>query len=105
MKTKKERYQYTVSETSYKEMQDEIQLDALRDGAAQGLALAMWVLETDFGWKGKRLMDFYNCVNEALHFPDIFGKEPDCGGIIDRMREKYGIDIDELGIRVEVKKK
>lgn len=103
MNARKERYTVPISVTSYEEMRREIQQDALRDGTIQGLALAMWVLDMDFGWKGKRLSDFYHAIDDALHLTNVFGKEPDCGGIVDRIREKYALDLDTLEICVEVK--
>lgn len=47
MNAKKDRYAVRISEASYTEMQEQ----ALRDGAKQGIAVELVALEKAFGWR------------------------------------------------------
>lgn len=67
MKARKERYTVAISETLYRDMQEQ----ALRDGAKQGIAVALVALEKALGWRKVRLERVYSVVDDLLHLPQI----------------------------------
>lgn len=102
VKARRDRYTVPISVVSYEQMQRKIALSALRDGVLQGIAICMMALEMAFGWRRGRLTRFYCAVCDILHMPKIMGKDPTADGAIARMRDLYHIDLDELGIDVDL---
>lgn len=102
MKAKRERYTIPISVASYEKMRDEALMTGLDQGSRQGIAAAMYTLWRKYGWRGKRLRDFYDAIDDTLHMPDIFGVSPTAGGAIEMMKGRYQIDIDKLDIRVSL---
>ncbi len=94
MNTRKDRYAVRISEASYIEMQEQ----ALRDGAKQGIAVALVALEKAFGWRKVRLERVYSVVDELLHLPQIFGHDVTADDAIAYLRKTYGIDVDQLDV-------
>ena len=92
MNTRKGRYAVRISESSYIEMQEQ----ALRDGAKQGIAVALVALEKAFGWRKIRLERVYGVVDELL--PQIFGHDVTADDAIAYLRKTYGIDVDRLDV-------
>ena len=94
MNTRKDRYAVRISESSYIEMQEQ----ALRDGAKQGIAVALVALEKALGWRKIRLERVYSVVDELLHLPQIFGHDVTADDAIAYLRKTYGIDVDQLDV-------
>ena len=97
MNAKKNRYAARISEASYTEMQEQ----ALRDGAKQGIAVALVALEKVFGWRKIRLERVYGVVDELLHLPQIFGHDVTADDAIAYLRKTYGIDVDQLDVQAD----
>lgn len=102
MKTRRDRDMVTISAASYEQMQRKIYMGALRDGARQGIAICMMILEMSYGWRRGRLTGFYYAVDEMLHMPKVFGKEPTADDAIGRLRDRYHIDLDKLEIKIDL---
>ena len=101
MKARKERYKVAISETLYREMQEQ----ALRDGAKQGIAVALVALEKAFGWRKVRLERVYSVVDDLLHLPQIFGHDVTADDAIAYLRKTYGIDVDQLDVQADAGRK
>ena len=99
MNTRKDRYAVRISEASYIEMQEQ----ALRDGAKQGIAIALVALEKAFGWRKIRLGRVYGVVDELLHLPQIFGHDVTADDAIAYLRKAYDIDVDQLDVQVDAR--
>lgn len=97
MKARKERYTVAISETLYWEMQEQ----ALRDGAKQGIAVALVALEKAFGWRKVRLERAYSVVDDLLHLPQILGRDVTADDAITYLRKTYGIDVDQLDVQAD----
>lgn len=97
MKARKERYKVAISETLYREMQEQ----ALRDGAKQGIAVALVALEKAFGWRKVRLERVYSVVDDLLHLPQILGRDVTADDAITYLRKAYGIDVDQLDVQAD----
>lgn len=102
MKAKRSRYKVQISADDYEKLERDIAQRQLRDGMLQGLAIALFALEIHGGWRRKRLTKFIGWVIEVLHMPAFFGHQPTAAGVIDRMRDKYDIDLDKLEVDVDV---
>ena len=98
MNTRKDRYAVRISESSYIEMQEQ----ALRDGAKQGIAVALVALEKALGWRKIRLERVYGVVDE-LHLPQIFGHDVTADDAIAYLRKTYGIDVDQLDVQADAR--
>lgn len=98
MKTKKDRYQYQVSEASYIDMT----LDGLRDGYMQGVSAVMYILSKEYGFGKTRLQRLWQQLDDLNHMPAVFGKVPTGQDMIDYIHEQYGIDIESADILCEV---
>lgn len=101
MNAKKDHYAVRISESSYIEMQEQ----ALRDGAKQGIAVALVALEKAFGWRKVRLERVYSVVDDLLHLPQIFGHDVTADDVIAYLRKAYGIDVDQLDVQVDAGRK
>lgn len=97
MNTRKDRYAVRISESSYIEMQEQ----ALRDGAKQGIAIALVALEKAYGWRKVRLERVYSAVDELLHLPQILGRDVTADDAITYLRKAYGIDVDQLDVQAD----
>lgn len=98
MNTRKDRYAVRISESSYIEMQEQ----ALRDGAKQGIAAALVALEKASGWRTVRLKRILDTVQELLLMPSAFGNDITAEDAIKHIRQEYGIDVDALEIPVDI---
>lgn len=76
---------------------------AIREGFKCGLAVAMKSQQLYRGYGKKRLQRLAGDVNDLVNFKP-FGKEIDFKYIVDEMKEKYGVDLNEINIVVDVKK-
>ncbi len=85
MKTKKDRYIVPCSVSVLEQKIHEASLVGTADGVKQGIAIALFALETSYGWKEKRLNDFMNNVKDIFDMPDIFGSSPTSVGVIERI--------------------
>lgn len=101
MKARKERYTVAISETLYRDMQEQ----ALRDGAKQGIAVVLVALEKAFGWRKVRLERVYSVVDDLLHLPQIFGHDVTADDAIAYLRKTYGIDVDQLDVQADAGRK
>lgn len=105
MKSRKDRFQYAISEASYNEMQERIANQCLKDGFYQGVAVCMLALELEHGWKKQRLTGFFSSLNSILHLPSFMGREVTAESAINRIRDLYEIDIDSLTVNISVDQK
>ena len=82
-----------------RELQTEIDQqisDALLDGAAQGMAYVMWVLEISYGWKDSRQKKLFEEMKGFIKLGES-GRTPITGeSIVNHIKERFGLDIDEL---------
>ena len=101
MNTRKDRYAVRISESSYIEMQEQ----ALRDGAKQGIAVALVALEKALGWRKIRLERVYGVVDELLHLPQIFGHDVTADDAIAYLRKTYGIDVGRLDVQADARER
>lgn len=74
------------------ECYDKVQWDCFQ----QALAVCFTALEMH-GWRGKRLREFKNWVDDACHLMvcGAMGREYTTKDALKRMKEKYGIDLKE----------
>lgn len=74
------------------------QLLGLKDGALQGIALCIWILATNekYRWGKKRLKDYYELIQDALHMGDVFGKNVYADDTIEVLKERHDIDVEKL---------
>lgn len=102
MKAKNDRYQYSISETEYNALIDKVAKNALEEGAKQGIAAALFAAEMSLGWKETRLKRFYSAIEDVFNMPDILGVSATGHGAIERIRDMYGIDIENIEVKTEV---
>ena len=93
MNAKKDRYTVRISEASYTEMQEQ----ALRDGAVQGIAVALVTLDRVFGWRGVRLKRALDAIEGMLTL-SILDKDITAANAVEYLRKEYGVDCDKLPI-------
>lgn len=82
-----------------RELQQEINQqisDALLDGAAQGMAFVMWVLDMSFGWKDVRQQKLFDAMKSVMALGESWVKPLDGESLVSYIREKFDIDVDEL---------
>lgn len=88
-----------LKEIATKQLKDEFdqQLsDALLDGAAQGMAFTMWVLETCFGWKKQRQQKLFEEMVSMMNLGESWVKSFDGESLVDHIKKEFGIEIDTL---------
>ena len=83
MNAKKDRYAVRISEASYTEMQEQ----ALRDGAVQGIAVTLVTLDRVFGWRGVRLKRALDAIEGMLTL-SILDKDKRRGVPTERVRRR-----------------
>lgn len=93
MNAKKDRYAVRISEASYTEMQEQ----ALRDGAVQGIAVTLVTLDRVFGWRGVRLKRALDAIEGMLTL-SILDKDITAANAVEYLRKEYGVDCDKLPI-------
>ena len=101
MKTKPEMYSVPMSVVELEKIQRKCYKDGLIDGVYQGIAVAMFTLDMHNGWKQKRLSDFFENINNTLKFPEVFGKQITAIDAANAIKDKYGIDLDNLDIQID----
>lgn len=70
--------------------------DALLDGAAQGMAYVMWVLEMNYGWKDKRLQKLFQEMQNMMDLGESWLKPLEGDSLVSHFQEKYSINVDDL---------
>ena len=88
----KEKNLYTEADMNYN----------FKSAVLQGIVMCMTALEWHYGWRGKRLTDLYENVKAIAEMPPIFGKHPSAKEQILHLKEKYGIDLEQIHLQVEV---
>ena len=73
-----------------------------KSAVLQGIVMCMTALEWHYGWRGKRLTDLYENVKAIAEMPPIFGKHPSAKEQILHLKEKYGIDLNEIKVQIEI---
>lgn len=71
----------------------------------QAVAAVMYVLDKNYGWKGRRLTEFIDNVNDMTEYMDNAGLKGDKGfnayDCVIYLKKHYGIDVErKLKIRV-----
>lgn len=101
MKTIPERNTVKISLQKY----DEMCLKVLEDGAKQGVCLILYLLSTSpkDKWGEKRLRELFDRANDFLQLPQTFLRDMTGDDVINYMKEKYGIDVDELKVKVDLR--
>ena len=88
-----------LKEIATRELQTEIDQqisDALLDGAAQGMAYVMWVLELSYGWKDARQKKLFEEMKGFIKLGESWRTPITGGSIVDHIKERFGLDVDEL---------
>lgn len=88
------------------EMYPEVYMTVAKDVVVQTLAVVLNVLETSYGWKGKRQLEFvenFISVKELMN-GRATGREYDTDDLIAYSKTKYGIDLENI-IEIEVEEK
>lgn len=87
-----------VASISLKEEFDKRFQEAMLEGAVQGMAFVMYVLELTRGWKEKRQQDLFRDMVDIMDIPEkapwlsiLQGQE-----IRKHIEETYGVQFDEL---------
>lgn len=70
--------------------------DALLDGAAQGMAYVMWVMELGFGWKDARQKKLFEEMKCFMSLGENWLRPIDGESLVEHIKNKFGIDVDEL---------
>lgn len=70
--------------------------DALLDGAAQGMAYVMWVMELSFGWKDTRQKKLFEEMKGFMSLGENWLRPIDGESLVEHIKNKFGIDVDEL---------
>lgn len=88
-----------LKEIATRELQTEIDQqisNALLDGAAQGMAYVMWVLELSYGWKDARQKKLFEEMKGFIKLGESWRTPITGGSIVDHIKERFGINVDEL---------
>lgn len=88
-----------LKEIATRELQTEIDQqisDALLDGAAQGMAYVMWVLEISYGWKDARQKKLFEEMKGFIKLGENWRTPITGGSIVNHIKERFGLDVDEL---------
>ena len=88
-----------LKEIAIRELQTEIDQqisDALLDGAAQGMAYVMWVLELSYGWKDARQKKLFEEMKGFIKLGENLRKPITGESIVDHIKERFGLNVDEL---------
>ena len=77
-----------------------------KDIVVQMLSVVLNVLETSYGWKGKRQLEF---IENFISVKDMMkgkvtGRTFGCDELIEHAKSKYGIDLQNM-IEIEVEEK
>lgn len=88
----KEKNLYTEADMNYN----------FKSAVLQGISMTMTALEWHKKWRGKRLTDLYENVKAIAEMPPIFGKHPSAKEQILHLKEKYGVDLEQIQLQVEV---
>lgn len=101
MNCRRERFTVPVSVASYEKMRDAAYRQALKDGAQQGVAIALLALEKGYGWRKTRLHRMLDFVQEWMEMPEIFGTAVTGDDVIRYLNDQYHLDVERLKIDVE----
>lgn len=76
---------------------DEVYEKVTLDVFEQAIAVCLYTLEAEQGWKETRLRRFVVQLEDTCHLltQDIFGKKITTRDILKHMKEKYNIDLSE----------
>lgn len=88
-----------LKEIATRELQTEIDQqisNALLDGAAQGMAYVMWVLELSYGWKDARQKKLFEEMKSFIKLGESWRTPITGGSIVDHIKERFGLDVYEL---------
>ena len=88
-----------LKELAIRELQTEIDQqisDALLEGAAQGMAYVMWVLELSYGWKGARQKKLFEELKGFSKLGENRQTTITGESIVNHIKERFGLDVDEL---------
>jgi len=91
-----------LSPDEYVKMQNDIYRTALEDGVRQGIAACLLCLNMHYGWKEKRITRFAGGVQDILNLPSVLGRDIDGNTVVEYLQNEFGIDVDELEMKVEV---
>lgn len=92
----KEQRQY-INDKVY-EYRAEIFKDVAQDIGSQFMAMALYTLEKQYGWKRKRLLDFLEAVKDISKCLDTmtFRKKQGALDVKRYLKEKYKIDVETV---------
>ena len=88
-----------LKEIAIRELQTEIDQqisDALLDGAAQGIAFVLWVLDISFGWKDVRQHKLFDAMKSVIALRESWVKPVNGDSLVSYIKEKFDIDVDKL---------
>ena len=67
----------------------------------QAVAMCFATLEINYGWKKKRLTDFFENVKSVADMPPIFGESLTAFDAMEHLKEKYDIDLSVIKLKVK----
>lgn len=78
------------------EVRENVELAAL-----QAVAMCFATLEINYGWKKKRLTDFFENVKSVADMPPIFGESLTAFDAMEHLEKTYGINLNEIKLKVK----
>ena len=78
----------------FQERYCEMQASIMHDIAVQLMATVLYTLDIQYNWKGKRLKEFVDAVNDTFSVMDTDNFDNDDN--TDYLKRKYSIDLREL---------
>lgn len=70
--------------------------DALLDGASQGIAFTMWILESCFGWKQQRQQKLFDAMISMMNLGENWVQSFDGESMVDHIKNEFGIEVATL---------
>ena len=78
------------------EVRENVELAAL-----QAVAMCFATLEINYGWKKKRLADFFENVKLVADMPPIFGESLTAFDAMEHLEKTHGINLNEIKLKVK----
>lgn len=67
--------------------------DALLDGAAQGMAFTMWMLETCFGWKKQRQQKLFHEMAGMINLGENWITSFNGESMVEHIKNEFDVDL------------
>lgn len=86
------------------EQYNELRYSAFKENAedmTKQIEAAMLYALSRHGYGAKRLQEIHGWFKEVLELPNVFGKPVNADAVMKTVRDKYGIDLDEIRVRIE----